>query len=47
MMSKYAVINPATGETLAEYPQISDAELAEAITRANAATRGWGRDNTA
>jgi len=46
MMSKYAVINPTTGETLAEYPQISDAELETAITRANAATRGWGRSTT-
>jgi succinate-semialdehyde dehydrogenase/glutarate-semialdehyde dehydrogenase len=46
MMSKYAVTNPATGETLAEYPQISDADLDAAITRANAATRGWGRDTT-
>ena len=42
-MSKYAVTNPATGESLAQYPQISDADLAEAITRADAATRGWGR----
>lgn len=45
-MSKYAVINPATGAKLAEYPQISDADLAEAITRADAATRGWGRSTT-
>ena len=42
-MSRYAVTNPATGETLAEYPQISDAHLVEAIARAHAATRGWGR----
>ncbi len=42
-MSRYAVTNPATGETLAEYPQISDADLVEAIARAHAATRGWGR----
>ena len=45
-MSKYAVTNPATSEVLAEYPQISDADLAEAIGRANAATRGWGRSST-
>ena len=42
-MSRYAVTNPATGETLAEYPQISDAHLVAAIARAHAATRGWGR----
>lgn len=42
-MSRYAVTNPATGQTLAEYPQISDADLVDAIARAHAATRGWGR----
>ena len=26
-MSDYAVVNPATGETLKEYPTISDDEL--------------------
>jgi len=45
-MSTYAVINPATGEKLAEYPQISDAELVAAIGRADAATRGWGRSTS-
>ena len=45
-MSTYAVNNPATGEKLAEYPGISDAELAAAIGRANVATRGWGRSSS-
>jgi len=45
-MSKYAVINPATGATLAEYPQISNEELTAAIGRADAATRGWGRSTS-
>lgn len=42
----YAVVNPATGETVAEYPEISDAGLEQAITAAYAATRGWGRETT-
>ncbi len=42
----YAVVNPATGETVAEYPEISDAGLEQAITAAYAATRGWGRETS-
>ena len=30
-MSVYAVVNPATGETVKEYPTITDAELKDAI----------------
>jgi succinate-semialdehyde dehydrogenase / glutarate-semialdehyde dehydrogenase len=33
-MSTYAVVNPATGEQLKEYPEISDADLDAAIGRA-------------
>ena len=33
-MSDYAVVNPATGETVATYPTISDDELKAAIGRA-------------
>jgi succinate-semialdehyde dehydrogenase/glutarate-semialdehyde dehydrogenase len=40
-MSTYAVVNPATGETIKEYPEISDAELREAIGRADEASRTW------
>jgi succinate-semialdehyde dehydrogenase/glutarate-semialdehyde dehydrogenase len=40
--SKYAVINPATGETLKEYPQISDEDLSAAIAAADDAHRNWG-----
>ena len=36
-MSDYAVVNPATGETIKEYPTITDDELREAIGRADAA----------
>lgn len=39
----YAVVNPATGETLKTYPTITDAELDQAIATADAAYRGWAR----
>jgi succinate-semialdehyde dehydrogenase/glutarate-semialdehyde dehydrogenase len=42
-MSHYAVVNPATGETVAEYPPISDAELAAAIAAADDAYQTWSR----
>jgi succinate-semialdehyde dehydrogenase/glutarate-semialdehyde dehydrogenase len=42
-MSTYAVVNPATGETLATYPSTTDTELAAALDAADAAFRGWGR----
>ncbi|GAB3602788.1 NAD-dependent succinate-semialdehyde dehydrogenase [Microbacterium aureliae] len=40
-MTDYAVVNPATGETLATFPTISDADLDAAIGRADAAYRAW------
>ena len=42
-MSDYAVVNPATGETLAEYQTATDAEIADAIAAADAAYRTWAR----
>jgi len=42
-MSHYAVINPATGETVREYPTISDAELTKAIASAQEAYETWAR----
>ena len=45
-MSDYAVVNPATGETLATYPTATDAEIAEAVTAADAAYRTWARATT-
>ena len=45
-MSTYAVVNPATGETIKEYPQISDAELRSAIDRADGASRTWSRSSS-
>ncbi len=40
-MSTYAVVNPATGETVKEYPEISDEQLRAAIGRADEASRTW------
>lgn len=40
-MSEYAVVNPATGETLATYPTITDDALDSAIETADAAFRTW------
>jgi succinate-semialdehyde dehydrogenase/glutarate-semialdehyde dehydrogenase len=40
-MSTYAVVNPATGEKVKEYEEISDADLDAAIARADAAYRSW------
>jgi len=45
-MSDFAVINPATGETVKSYPTITDAELDAAIAQADAAHRGWSRSTT-
>src|SRR5246127_1967927 len=40
-MSMYAVVDPATGETVKEYPTITDDELRDAIARADRAHREW------
>jgi len=40
-MSDYAVVNPATGETIKEYPTITDDELRGAIERADEAYKTW------
>jgi succinate-semialdehyde dehydrogenase/glutarate-semialdehyde dehydrogenase len=45
-MSTYAVVNPATGETIKEYPEISDGELRAAIDRADAASKTWSASST-
>ncbi|GAA3749830.1 NAD-dependent succinate-semialdehyde dehydrogenase [Leifsonia bigeumensis] len=45
-MSRYAVTNPATGETLSTYPQISDADLQQVIASAESAYRTWGRTSS-
>jgi succinate-semialdehyde dehydrogenase / glutarate-semialdehyde dehydrogenase len=43
---EYAVVNPATGETLKTYDIIGDDDLKAAIGRAADAHRGWGRETS-
>jgi succinate-semialdehyde dehydrogenase/glutarate-semialdehyde dehydrogenase len=45
-MSTYAVVNPATGETIKEYPEIGDDELRAAIDRAEEASKTWSPSST-
>ena len=45
-MSYYAVVDPATGETVKEYPTISDSDLRDAIGRADQAHRTWSASST-
>ncbi|WP_104125831.1 NAD-dependent succinate-semialdehyde dehydrogenase [Cryobacterium sp. Y57] len=45
-MSHYAVINPATGETIKTYPQISNDELEQVIASADQAHRSWSRNSS-
>jgi succinate-semialdehyde dehydrogenase / glutarate-semialdehyde dehydrogenase len=44
--SIYAVVDPASGETLKEYPTISDGDLRDAIDRADRAHREWSKATT-
>jgi len=41
IMSNYAVVNPATGETVARYEQFTDAQVEDALARAQAAFEAW------
>jgi len=45
-MSSYAVINPATGEKVKEYPGISDVALSDAIGRADSTHSTWSQETT-
>jgi succinate-semialdehyde dehydrogenase / glutarate-semialdehyde dehydrogenase len=45
-MAVYAVVDPATGETVKEYPTISDEELRDAIARADETHREWSASTT-
>jgi succinate-semialdehyde dehydrogenase / glutarate-semialdehyde dehydrogenase len=45
-MSDYAVVNPATGQTVQTYPTISDDALEVAIASADQAHRSWSRSST-
>ncbi|HKD17209.1 MAG TPA: aldehyde dehydrogenase family protein, partial [Thermoanaerobaculia bacterium] len=42
----YAVVDPATGETVKEYPTISDEDLKDAIARADQAHKEWSNATT-
>ena len=42
-MSKYAVVNPATGETVKEYPEISDGGPLGGDLRRRMTPTGTGR----
>ena len=46
LMAVYAVVDPATGETVKEYPTISDDELRDAIGRADETHRTWSASST-
>lgn len=46
-MSEYAVINPATGETLATYPTATDAEIKAAVSAAASAHAAWAAKSVA
>ncbi len=45
-MSSYAVVNPATGDKVKEYPEISDSELTGAIAAAENAHKTWSQTTT-
>ena len=45
-MTDYAVINPATGETLASFATFTDAQIEEAVAAADEAHRDWSRSST-
>jgi succinate-semialdehyde dehydrogenase/glutarate-semialdehyde dehydrogenase len=45
-VSTYAVVDPATGKTVKEYPTITDGELNEAIAKADQAHREWTASTT-
>ncbi len=45
-MNIYAVVNPVTGETVAEYPTISDEDLKDAIERATTTHGRWAQSSS-
>ena len=45
-MSSYAVINPATGEKLEEYPEITDNELGAVIGKSWDTHGSWAKSST-
>jgi succinate-semialdehyde dehydrogenase/glutarate-semialdehyde dehydrogenase len=45
-MSLYAVVDPATGETVQEYPTATDQQIEEALASAAKAYREWSKTST-
>ncbi|MFV0372618.1 NAD-dependent succinate-semialdehyde dehydrogenase [Microbacterium sp.] len=45
-MTEYAIVNPATGETLATYPTATAGDVEAALSAADGAYRGWMREST-
>ena len=45
-MSSYAVVNPATGDKVKEYPEASDADLSAAIAAAEKAHAEWSQTSS-
>lgn len=45
-MSKYAVVNPATGAVEKEYPTATDADIEQALAAADNAYREWSKNST-
>jgi len=45
-MSIYAVVNPATGDVVQEYPTATDKQIAEALASAQKAYREWSKNST-
>ena len=45
-MSLYAVVNPATGDVVREYPTATDKQITEALASAQQAYRGWSKTST-
>jgi succinate-semialdehyde dehydrogenase/glutarate-semialdehyde dehydrogenase len=45
-VSRYAVVNPATGDTVQTFPQITDDQLEQVVTAAHDAHRTWSRNSS-
>ena len=45
-MSMYAVVDPATGDVVQEYPTATDEQMEQALSAAVKAHREWGRTST-
>ena len=45
-MSLYAVVDPATGDVVQEYPPTTDEQMEQALAATSKAHREWGRTST-